>query len=487
MLPRLSPQSSGSNSRRRPFRPSRLVVLALAGLLLGTAAVEDVEGADRTRPNLIVIMADDIGYENLSCYGSTVYETPHLDRLAASGIRFDHAHSQPICTPSRVQIMTGIYNHRNYVKFGLLDPEAVTFANVLREAGYQTAITGKWQLEGGFEGVADFGFDRHCLWQLTRRPSRYPNPGLEIDGEEKDFKNGEFGPDLICDYACRYLEERRDDDAPFLLYYPMLLPHWPFVPTPDHPDWDPTMWRDAINEPGGYKGQEYWDAVVRYTDKMVGRILDKLEETGQRENTLVIWTGDNGTYTDIVSEFQGRPYRGGKGSPRDNGTHVGFIASWPAVIAPGQVSDSLVDFSDVFPTLTEAAGVTTPEGLDGVSLLPVFKGAEASRKKEAIYCWYERDGVRDKATQHARDQRYKLYATGKFHDTVADPDEKVDLASGGVPEPLQAAHARLKAVLDPQLAIARAADPVQEARRKAFQKKPGKAGKKAKADKPARD
>ena len=426
---------------------------------------------DRERPNLIMMMADDIGYENLSCYGSKVYQTPNIDRLAASGIRFNHAHSQPICTPSRVQIMTGIYNNRNYIKFGLLDPQAVTFGNVLRDAGYQTAIAGKWQLQGGFEGVANFGFDRHCLWQLTRRPSRYPNPGLEIDGEEKDFKNGEFGPDLISDYVCRYIDEKKDDDAPFLVYYPMLLPHWPFVPTPDHPDWDPEMWKDAINEPGGYKSQKYWDAFVRYTDKMVGKVIDQLESTGQRENTLIIWTGDNGTYTDIVSDFNGRPYRGGKGSPKDNGTHVGFIASWPAVIQPGQVSDALVDFSDVFPTLTDAAGVKAPDGLNGVSLMPVFKGSADDRDKGAIYCWYERDGVRDKASQHARDQQYKLYATGKFFDTVADPEEKADLATGGIPEELKAVHAKLKAVLDPQVAITEAADPIQSAKRGSPEKK----------------
>lgn len=422
-----------------------------------------------------MIMADDIGFENLSCYGSEVYETPHLDALAASGIRFDHAHSQPICTPSRVQLMTGIYNNRNYLKFGMLDPDAVTFANSLRDAGYATVIGGKWQLEGGYEGVKNFGFDRHCLWQLLRKPSRYPNPGLEIDGEQKDFKNGEFGPDVVNDYLCDYLEERKDNDQPFFLYYPMILPHWPFVPTPDHPDWDPTMWRDATKEPGGYRSQKYWDAFVRYTDKMVGQLVAKLEETGQRENTLVIWTGDNGTYTDLVSDFRGKPYKGGKGSTTDNGTHVGFIASWPAKIAAGQASDSLVDFSDVFPTLTEAAGAETPNNLDGVSLMPVFEGKADARQKEAIYCWYHRDGVRDQATQHARDQRYKLYASGKFFDTVEDFEEKKDLAKGGIPKELASVHAKLKAVLDPHVAATKAADPVLQEKRAALNAKAKKA------------
>jgi len=177
----------------------------LVSLILGQVAAQD---APSRRPNIVLIMADDLGYECLSCNGSEMYQTPHLDSLAASGMRFQHAHSQPICTPSRVQIMTGIYNNRNYVRFGVLDPQVTTFGNLLRDAGYATCIAGKWQLKGGYAGVKEFGFDRHCLWQLNRRPSRYPNPGLEIDGERKDFKKGEFGPDVVTDYICAFLEER---------------------------------------------------------------------------------------------------------------------------------------------------------------------------------------------------------------------------------------------------------------------------------------
>ena len=136
------------------------------------------------RPNVVLIMADDMGYECVSANGGESFETPRLDALAAGGIRFEHCHSQPICTPSRVQIMTGIYNNRNYVKFGLLDPEQRTFGNLFQDAGYKTVIAGKWQLEGGFEGPNGFGFDEYCLWQLTRRPPRFVNPGFEINGKE---------------------------------------------------------------------------------------------------------------------------------------------------------------------------------------------------------------------------------------------------------------------------------------------------------------
>jgi arylsulfatase A len=420
----------------------------------------------KNKPNIVLIMADDIGMECLSAYGGESHRTPHLDALAASGLRFENAHSQPICTPSRVQIMTGIHNNRNYLRFGVLDPQAATFGNLLRDAGYRTAIGGKWQLDGGFEAPGRFGFDRHCLWQLTRRPSRYPNPGLEIDGKETDFKNGEFGPDVVTDYLCKFMEENKD--GPFFVYYPMMLPHWPFVPTPDHPDYDPEMWRQAKNEPGGFHGPEYWPAMVSYTDKMVGKMVRKLEELGIRDNTLILWTGDNGTYNKLSTRFRGRDYPGGKGGTKDNGTHVGFIASWPAVIKPGRTSGALVDFTDVLPTLAEAAGAEIPDGIDGVSLAPVFRGE--ARAKDFIYCWYARDGERNKASQHVRDARHKLYLTGKFFDVVADPEEKNNLAAEDMPAELGETRARLQAALDKHLAVTREADPGQAKRRAALKR-----------------
>jgi len=447
-------------------RPIVVVCVICCSIFLFGAPVQ----ADTKRPpNIVLMMADDIGYECLGCYGSKKYRTPNIDRLAAGGMRFVNAHSQPICTPSRVQIMTGIYNNRNYIRFGLLDPQAVTFAQVLREHGYATCIAGKWQLEGGFDAPRQFGFDRYCLWQLTRRPSRYPNPGLEIDGEEVDFKNGEFGPDLVSDYVCNFMEEHQD--RPFLVYYPMIAPHWPFVPTPDHKDWDPTMWRDAQGEPGGYHDDKYWAAMVEYTDKMVGKVTSKLDELQLRENTLVIWTGDNGTYTSIVSPLDGRDYRGGKGSTTDNGTHVGFVAHWQGTIEPGKVSEQLVDFSDLFPTLTDVAGATTPSQLqlDGISLVPTFH--QQPRHKPYIYSWYHRDGQRGQAKQWVRDSQYKLYADGKFYDVQSDPNEKQNLAHSAMPGELQNRHDQFQKWLAKRVEQTKQFDPIQRAKRQQFKKK----------------
>lgn len=135
-------------------------------------------------PNVILILADDLGYETIGANGGTSYQTPVLDKLAATGVRFEHCYVQPLCTPTRMQLMTGIYNVRNYVTFGQMDPQSVTFGNLFKRAGYATCITGKWQLGRELELPKKFGFDEHCLWQHTRRPPRYANPGLEINGRE---------------------------------------------------------------------------------------------------------------------------------------------------------------------------------------------------------------------------------------------------------------------------------------------------------------
>jgi arylsulfatase A len=225
------------------------------------------------------------------------------------------------------------------------------------------------------------------------------------------------------------------------------------------------MWKDATDEPNGFLGPKYWPAMVSYTDKIVGKVVKKIDDLGLRDNTLIIWTADNGTYHELITRSQGRDYKGGKGSPKDNGTHVGFVASWPAVIKPNQTSTALVDFTDVLPTLTEVASAKTPDTIDGISLAPLFRGEP--RKKDTIYCWYSRNGERNKASQHVRDARYKLYATGKFYDVSTDPEEKIDLTKE-LPADLKETHKHLKAVLEKHQAITRKADPIQAERRTAL-------------------
>ncbi|MCA9266303.1 MAG: sulfatase-like hydrolase/transferase [Planctomycetales bacterium] len=415
--------------------------LSFAFLMIGLGPI--AFSADR--PNIVLIMADDMGYECLGANGSTFYSTPNLDRLAASGIRFEHAYSQPICTPSRVQIMTGRYNARNYVRFGLLDRREVTFGNVLKDAGYATCVVGKWQLQGGFDGPRHFGFDEYCLWQLTRRPTRYPNPGLEINGKEVDFTDGKYGPDIVSDYLIDFI--RRHKEGPFFAYYPMILPHWPFQPTPDSADWDP-METDEWPKPRW--SRRHFRDMVGYADKMVGKVVDALDALGIRENTLVVFTADNGTYFEITSPFQGRDYQGGKGTTLNAGTHVPMIASWPGKISPQSVSQQLVDFSDVLPTLADAGNGTLPtdRNLDGRSFLGHLRGHQET-EREWVYCWYERNGKRDgNVRRYARDHQFKLYRAGSFFDLSTDDREEHALAVDVLAPEVSVVRDDLEKVLD---------------------------------------
>ena len=430
---------TASRMSRRDFMRAAAAGAA-ACLLAGNTAALDTR---RNRPNIILIMADDLGYECIGANGGTSYKTPVLDRLAAEGVRFEHAYAQPLCTPSRVKIMTGIYNVRNYVRFGLLDPKQTTFAHLLKKAGYATCVVGKWQLGGGFEGPNHFGFDEYCLWQLNRRPGRYPNCGLEVNGKQVDYTHGEYGPDVVSDYACGFIQ--RNKDKPFLLYYPMILTHCPFEPTPDSADWDPKSKGSKA-----YKGHaKYFGDMVAYMDKIVGKLAAKLDELNLRENTLILFTGDNGTDKPVVSKMGDRLVEGGKGSMSDAGTRVALIASWPGTAPKGKVCRDLVDFSDFLPTLCECAGVDVPDKppIDGRSFLPQLQGRKGD-PREWIYCWYSRGGGAANAKEFARNRRYKLYRTGKFFDIRGDVLEASPLDESGLDEGARKARAMLQGALD---------------------------------------
>lgn len=416
--------------------------------------------ATNSRPNIIVIMADDLGYETIGANGGQSYATPRLDALAGTGIRFRHAHVQPLCTPTRVQLMTGKYNVRNYDVFGVLPRGQVTFANVLRDAGYKTFIAGKWQLEGGYDAPIGFGFDEYFLWQLNRRPKRYYAPGFEVhipaDGlikTEVNFPAGTYGPELVTEKITEFIE--RNQAGPFLVYYPMLLTHSPFTPSPDHPDYDPTATRELNNA-------VYFGSMVEYMDKVIGRIVDKLDALGLRENTLILFLGDNGTHSSVTSMLDGQSVEGGKGKTTSIGTRTPFIVNWPNTIPASQVSDALIDSTDVFPTLCEAAGVAVPQDLDGRSFLPQLLG-QTGALREWSYCWYKPQNASESGVREfAQTKRFKLYASGAFYDVSTDVLEQSPLDTGALDAEAQSAfdlltntlasfaEARLARTLPPQ-------------------------------------
>lgn len=429
-----------------------LVVGSFAlSLVLGSAAVE------ARAPNVILIMADDLGYECIGAYGGTSYETPHIDQLAETGIRFENAHAQPICTPTRVQIMTGKYNVRNYVKFANLDPSQKTFGNLFKEAGYKTCMVGKWQLGGGLKQPGYFGFDNYCMWRLVSgvdNISRYPNPGLAVDGEYISYQNGEYGPDVISDYAGDFIETNKDQ--PFFLYYSMLLVHNPFEPTPQSGHWDPkAVGLDNIKG-SDFNNTTHFPDMMNYMDKEVGKLVAKLEELGLRENTVIIFTGDNGTTQGVTSLVNGKKVAGGKGLPTDAGTHVPLIANCPGVIPAGQVSEDLVDVSDILPTVCDIGRVPIPEplhaSLDGRSFFPQMKG-EKGNSREWVYCWYQRRIDVNEIWESVRNVRYKLYADGNFYDLEKDILELEPLDLNSLTEEQEAIRKQFRQVIDDYAAL----------------------------------
>ena len=419
-------------------RPSRLLALSLLSISL----LEELPSQAATdRPNVILIMADDFGYECVTANGGQSYQTPNLDRLAADGLRFENCHVQPLCTPTRVQLMTGRYNIRNYLNFGTLPRTETTFGQLLKKAGYTTGICGKWQLGHEIDSPQHFGFDKSCLWQQTRRPPRYANADLEYNGIEKDFSNGEYGPELVNNFALEFITENKE--KPFFLYYPMILTHNPFQPTPDSPEWDPkTDGEDKQQSP------KHFADMTAYMDKMIGRIDAKLAELGIRDNTLLLFLGDNGTNTGITSRFKDADYKGGKGSTSAQGTHVPLIASWPAMIKEGRVCPDLISSTDFLPTLCSAAGVEVPATVDGLSFLPQLRGVVGT-PREWLYTWYSPRQKADLTIREcAFDQHYKLYRDGRLFDIARDPLEKEPIPLSDITASVANASEKLQHVLD---------------------------------------
>ena len=382
---------------------------ALVSLL--NLAVAEVPGISSESPNVLLIMLDDFGAECVRAYGGTSYKTPHMDALAVGGMRFTNAYTPPLCTPTRVQIMSGQYPFRNGWPDGIwtkkrleqnVDPRHLAIGGLMQGAGYATAVAGKWQLarfDDDPEHAARCGFHAHCLWTWKHelagdgRTSRYWDPKIWENGRLREDIENEFGPDLYCDALIDFIRQRRDE--PFFVYYPMALVHLPFVQPPES---------DAKGNPAKFA------AMVQYADTLIGRLVWELETLGLREKTLVLVTGDNGTPRQVVSKCKGRTIRGGKGYMTEAGTRVPLIVNWPGKVSAGTICDDLVDTSDFLPTLVELAGAELPAGteIDGRSFAPQLRGREGN-PREWIY-------VQLKDKWLLRGKKYRLDSDGALFD-----------------------------------------------------------------------
>ncbi|RZO12437.1 MAG: arylsulfatase A [Verrucomicrobiaceae bacterium] len=383
------------------------------------------------RLNVILIMADDSAADNYGCYGNKFFSTPRLDSLARTGAKFNHCYSEPVCTSSRVKIMTGRDGIRNYVQFGTLDKDEVTFGNMMKGANYETAIAGKWQLHGGSRGTLApaCGFDNYCLWNYpgTSR-SRFWNPSLMRDGKLMETTEKDYGPDILTDYLIEFIGKNRS--KPFFAYYPMLLVHSPFLETPDS--------KLNANRLISKSLTNFRD-MTAYADKCVGRIVDALEKYGLRDRTVIIYTTDNGTGRSLTYPYGEEKRKGEKAYATDGGTHAPLIVNCPGTVPAGTVSDDLVDFSDVLPTIADITGAKLPEvKLDGRSFWPQCLGTKGNPRDFIFQYYYPKykpaaakhgQGVNDQEIIWAQNQRHKLYRDGTLY-AVIDRYEKTPLSPG---------------------------------------------------------
>jgi len=428
-------RKSKRSINRQPINSLLFKAVLFIIAILGVACSKQEAEKERPiqSPNVILIMADDMGYECLGINGSTEYSTPQLDQLAGNGIRFTNCISQPLCTPSRVKIMTGLRNYRNYEYFGFLSDSSYTFGHLMQAAGYKTCITGKWQLNGiSYPKIINnwsdmsrphaLGFDEYCLWQLTkskRHGERYAAPLIVQNGKELPIDSTAYGPDIFVDYLLDFV--RRNQDSAFFIYYPMVLVHDPFVSTPHSASWTNTETR--------FKNDTtYFADMVAYTDYLIGRISSTLDSLDLLNNTLLIFTGDNGTSRSIRTQTASGQVTGGKGKTIQTGIHVPLIVHWPAQIKESSTTTNLVDFSDFFPTLAELSGTTVET--DGQSFLPLLTGKTYQPREFAFVHYDPRWGgfVNQYRNQFVMTSQFKLYQDSSFYDFVKDPDEAFPLS-----------------------------------------------------------
>ena len=425
------------------IKPNQILKNWMMGAVVGLAVSVSGGAADMAVDesyNVILIMADDFGVDSVATYGSNFTKTPNISNLAGEGVRFDYAYSQPICTPSRVKIMSGQSNARNYSAFAYMDPSIKTFGHLMQGAGFKTTVLGKWQLFRGMKDPVSIkgmtavkaGFDEHFIWQASpeERGNRYWGPMFTENGIVKSWGEDVFGPDLVNEKALEFIEENRDEK--FFLYYPMLMPHDPFVTTPDSPD--------AETDYDKFVG------MVAYTDKLVGKVRQKVLDLGIEKKTVIIFTGDNGTSKRITTQFRGKPRQGAKGVSIDAGSHVPFI-TWGGPSMKGAAVASMIDFADVLPTIAELGGVEIPADFpkpDGQSLVSLMTGDVDDREQYAfIHFNHQRNSGSDARGRYVFDERYKLYERGKFVDMMLDP-----LEENPINGELSAAEKQVKAKLE---------------------------------------
>lgn len=386
---------------RKDFFSLVMAMLATAGLS-GQSQPLTLNGQ---KLNVVLIVSDDMGYETLDYNKAVNYHTPNIDALAGESTVFTNCDAQPLCVPSRVKLITGQYNYRNYINWGSFNLEMPALGSMMRNAGYATGAFGKWHLSRSPE---ELGFDDYSLFDGSPGNLSYAeffnryyynSPLKEKSGDYI----AAYAPDRFNQQLLRFIDDNKT--KPFFIYYPMSLAHNPFEPTPDSKD------------PACRDWQQNFEDMVAYADKLIGRVIARLKQTGLYDNTVIIYTGDNGTKTLAHIMSDGTTIYGGKGTHTNDGCHVPLFIKYDG---KNRLSEELVDFTDFYPTLAEIVGhdlKPLAKKVDGASLIQVLQN-KPGRKKPYIFSTYF-----EPLSCYIRNAQYKLYYDGRLFDIKNDPRE----------------------------------------------------------------
>ena len=405
-------------------------------LLTSFALATALHAADVKKPNIIFILADDLGIGNVSSYGADHFKTPNLDSLAQSGIRFEHCYAAPLCGPSRALIMTGRYAFRtgmtgNQTGYLLKPANEIMMPKVLKQAGYVTAQCGKWNqlpLQPG-----DWGFDEYLRFQGSGKywNTQVGAKNYTLNGKEVALKDNEYLPDRMQQFTFDFIE--RHHDQPFYLYYALSHVHGQILPTPD-------------TKPGTKDQFKIYQDNVAYMDKIVGQLVAELDKLKLRDNTLIVFSGDNGTASPWYVRCTingGKDLSGHKATMLECGALVPAFASWPGKIKAGQVTDSLINICDFYPTLADVAGAPLPAGvtIDGRDIKSQLLGQTAVWPRDWIFVelgrhWYDRESS------------WKLNESGNLFDMSRAPYAEPLVLTNTQDAAATDARKRLQVVLD---------------------------------------
>lgn len=409
------------------------------------------------KPNVIYILADDLGYGDLSIYGQEKFKTPNIDRIGNEGLKFtDHYSGNTVCTPSRAVLMTGKHPGNCFVRGNVpneaieLDPKWTVLPEIFKEAGYATGAYGKWGLGqtnlGGNKNPQTHGFDEFVGWKSqtiahTYYPSTYVHNGKEIP-----LKKGTYVHDLIMEKAFEFIEKNAKAKKPFFCYIPTAVPHAAMhAPKELHEKWQKVFPQfDKKVGKYGAKGEYCPDvknpiagfaAMMENLDNQIGHMLDMLKKLGVDDNTIIIFTSDNGAHKEGGHDPNFWNSTGGlKGYKRvmhEGGIRTPMLVRWPKHIKAGRVSDHISAFWDVLPTACELVGTKVPSDTDGISFLPELKG-EKQPKHKYLYFEFTTGKQQKLHSQAVRFGKWKMYKLAnkpmQLYDLEKDPYEKNDIS-----------------------------------------------------------